>query len=80
MNHLCAPDDLESKTMEIAQTIVSLCTHCVLQNRLFAPLDNGISDGVEIEAIAFANPFDTEDKEIGVQAFLNRSEPEWKHR
>ena len=43
-------------------------------------LDNGLTDGVKIEAVAFANLFDTEDKEIGVQAFLNRSTPEWKHR
>ena len=82
VNHLCAPDDLESKTMEIAQTIASKSMHTlrVAKQTIRASLDNGISDGVEIEAIAFANLFDTEDKEIGVQAFLNRSEPEWKHR
>ena len=82
VNHLCTPDDLESKTMEIAQTIASKSMHTlrVAKQTIRASLDNGISDGVEIEAIAFANLFDTEDKEIGVQAFLNRSEPEWKHR
>ena len=82
VNHLCAPDDLESKTMEIAQTIASKSMHTlrVAKQTIRASLDNGINDGVEIEAIAFANLFDTEDKEIGVQAFLNRSEPEWKHR
>ena len=82
VNHLCTPDDLESKTMEIAQTIASKSMHTlrVAKQTIRASLDNGITDGVEIEAIAFANLFDTEDKEIGVQAFLNRSEPEWKHR
>ena len=82
VNHLCSPDDLESKTMEIAQTIASKSMHTlrVAKQTIRASLDNGITDGVEIEAIAFANLFDTEDKEIGVQAFLNRSEPEWKHR
>tara|TARA_B100001564_G_C20666523_1_gene684065 strand:+ start:2558 stop:3382 length:825 start_codon:yes stop_codon:yes gene_type:complete len=82
VNHLCAPEDLESKTMEIAQTIASKSMHTlrVAKQTIRASLDNGITDGVEIEAIAFANLFDTEDKEIGVQAFLNRSEPEWKHR
>ena len=82
VNHLCAPDDLESKTMEIAQTIASKSMHTlrVAKQTIRASLDNGITDGVEIEAVAFANLFDTEDKEIGVQAFLNRSEPEWKHR
>ena len=82
VNHLCTPDDLESKTMEIAQTIASKSMHTlrVAKQTIRASLDNGITDGVEIEAIAFANLFDTEDKEIGVQAFLKRSEPEWKHR
>ena len=82
VNHLCTPDDLESKTMDIAQTIASKSMHTlrVAKQTIRASLDNGITDGVEIEAIAFANLFDTEDKEIGVQAFLNRSEPEWKHR
>ena len=82
VNHLCTPDDLEGKTMEIAQTIASKSMHTlrVAKQTIRASLDNGITDGVEIEAIAFANLFDTEDKEIGVQAFLNRSEPEWKHR
>ena len=82
VNHLCTPDDLESKTMEIAQTIASKSMHTlrVAKQTIRASLDNGITDGVEIEAVAFANLFDTEDKEIGVQAFLNRSDPEWKHR
>jgi hypothetical protein len=39
-----------------------------------------LTEGVRIEALAFANLFDTEDKEIGVQAFLNRDTPQWKHR
>jgi len=82
VNHLCAPEDLESKTMEIAQTIASKSMHTlrVAKQAIRASLDNGITDGVEFEAIVFAKLFDTEDQEIGVQAFLNRSEPEWKHR
>ena len=81
-NHLCEPEDLENKTMQIAQTIASKSANTmkVAKKTIRAALDNGITEGVEIEAIAFADLFDTEDQEIGVQAFLNRSEPEWKHR
>jgi len=43
-------------------------------------LDEGLTQGVATEAKAFANLFDTEDKEIGVKAFLNRESAEWKHR
>ena len=81
-NHLCEPELLEEKTMDIAQTIASKSMHTlgVAKQTIRAALDNGISKGVAIEAKAFANLFDTEDKEIGVQAFLNRSNPEWKHK
>jgi enoyl-CoA hydratase/carnithine racemase len=52
----------------------------VAKKTIRAALDNGLTEGVRIEALAFANLFDTEDKEIGVQAFLNRDTPQWKHR
>ena len=81
-NHLCEPEDLEAKAMELAETIASksMNTMKVAKKTIRAALDNGITDGVEIEAVAFASLFDTEDQEIGVQAFLTRTEPEWKHR
>ena len=81
-NHLCEPEDLEGKAMELAETIASksMNTMKVAKKTIRAALDNGITDGVEIEAVAFASLFDTEDQEIGVQAFLTRTEPEWKHR
>ena len=76
------PENLEEKTMEIAQTIASKSMHTlrIAKQTIRASLDNGITEGVEIEAIAFANLFDTEDKEIGVQSFLNRSDPKWVHK
>jgi enoyl-CoA hydratase len=52
----------------------------VAKKTIRAALDNGLTEGVKIEALAFANLFDTEDKEIGVNAFLNRSEPKWVHK
>jgi len=39
-----------------------------------------LTEGVAIEAEAFASLFDSEDKEIGVNAFLNRETPQWKHK
>ncbi len=44
-----------------------------------AALDAGLTEGVAIEAEAFASLFDSKDKEIGVDAFLNRTSPEWMH-
>ena len=82
VNHLCEPEELEKKTMEIAQTIAGKSMHTlrVAKRTIRASLDNGLTKGVEMEAVEFANLFDTEDQEIGVQAFLNRTNAEWKHR
>ncbi len=81
-NHVHSSDELEGKTMEIAQTIAtkSMNTLRVAKKTIRAALDNGMTEGVKIEADAFASLFDTEDQEIGVQAFINREEPVWKHR
>jgi enoyl-CoA hydratase len=40
-------------------------------------LDNSISDGILLEHNMFVDLFDTKDKEIGVNAFMERSKPEW---
>lgn len=81
-NQLCSSEELEDTTMILAQTIASKSMHTlrVAKRTIRAALDNSITEGVAIEAEAFANLFDTEDMEIGVQAFLNRETPEWKHR
>ncbi|MFL2961824.1 MAG: enoyl-CoA hydratase/isomerase family protein [Candidatus Poseidoniaceae archaeon] len=81
-NQLCTPEELLETTMTLAQTIAGKSMHTlrVAKKTIRAALDNGLTEGVKIEALAFANLFDTEDKEIGVQAFLNRSEPKWVHK
>jgi enoyl-CoA hydratase len=81
-NQLCTPEELLDTTMSLAQTIAGKSMHTlrVAKKTIRAALDNGLTEGVRIEALAFANLFDTEDKEIGVQAFLNRDTPQWKHR
>jgi enoyl-CoA hydratase/carnithine racemase len=82
VNHVVNPDLLEEKTMAIAQSIASKSMHAlkVAKNTIRQSLENPLSVGVAFEAEEFASLFDSEDKEIGVQAFLNRSVPEWKHR
>ena len=82
VNHVVAPEALEPTVMEMARRIGSKSSHAlrVGKTTVRAALDEGLTDGVEIEAVAFAELFDSEDKEIGVQAFMNRETPEWKHR
>ena len=81
-NHVVSPDELEEKTFEIAQSIASKSSHTlkVAKRAIRAALDHGITKGVQIERDEFVMLFDTEDKEIGVQAFMARETPKWKHR
>ena len=82
VNHVVSPDDLFEFTLSMAKLISSKSssTLAVAKSTIRAALEVGLEEGIAIEADAFAGLFDTEDKEIGVQAFLNRETPEWKHR
>ena len=82
VNHVVAPEELEATVMALARRIGSKSSHAlrVGKQTVRAALDEGLTDGVAIEAEAFAMLFDSEDKEIGVQAFMNREQAAWKHR
>ena len=81
-NHVVAPEELESTVMAMARRIASKSSLALRVGKatVRAALDEGLTDGVELEAIAFADLFDSEDKEIGVQAFMNRETAVWNHR
>ena len=82
VNQIHSPEDLESKTMEMAQNIASKSMHTlrIAKSTIRAALDNGFTKVVEIEAEVFADLFNSEDQNFGVQAFIDRTNPEWKHR
>ena len=82
VNHVVAPDELQETTFAMARRIGSKSSHAlrVGKQTVRSALDEGLTEGVETEAIAFAGLFDSEDKEIGVHAFINREQPAWKHR
>lgn len=82
VNHLCEPEELEGETLALARVIGSRSPHTlqVAKKAVRAALEKPMREGVEDEAVAFAGLFDTEDKEIGVNAFLSRTNPEWVGR
>jgi len=82
VNHVVEPDQLVETTFNLARAIGSKSTHALKVGKQMVrqALDHGLTHGVALEAEAFALLFDSEDKEIGVQAFLNRTEPQWKHK
>lgn len=82
VNHVCSPEDLRAFTLKMAQTIGSKSSNTLRVGKatIRAALDAGLTEGVAIEAEAFARLFDSRDKEVGVNAFLNRTTPEWEHK
>jgi len=82
VNHVISPDELYEFTINMAKLISSKSssTMAVAKTVIRAALEVGLEEGIAIEADYFAKIFDTEDQEIGVQAFINRETPKWKHR
>ena len=80
VNHIVEPDDLMNKGMEIANNLSSksALTIQVAKQAVRAALDNPIADGILLEHNMFVDLFDTKDKEIGVNAFMERRKAEWK--
>ena len=82
VNHVVEPDQLYDFTMNIAKIIGSKSTHTlkVAKKTIRTALSTGLEEGVAIEAEAFASLFDSEDKEIGVSAFIGRHQAKWQHK
>jgi enoyl-CoA hydratase len=80
VNEVVEPDELENYAMKMAENIArkSPYTIKVAKRAVRAALDLGMSEGILAERSEFVALFDTEDKEIGVQAFLERKAAEWK--
>ena len=78
-NNVLPPEQLEEVTMTLARNLASKSPHTirVAKRAVRAALERPLSEGVRFERDEFCALFDTEDKEIGVQAFLDRSDPEW---
>tara|TARA_B100000676_G_scaffold47995_1_gene46873 strand:+ start:3641 stop:4477 length:837 start_codon:yes stop_codon:yes gene_type:complete len=82
VNKVVEPEDLEEEAMKMAEIIArkSPYTVRVAKRAVRAALDLPFTEGVLAERSEFVALFDTEDKEIGVQAFLERDEAEWVGR
>ena len=78
-NDVVEPEEIEARTMKMAENITkkSPYTIKVAKRAVRAALDLPLTEGILAERSEFVALFDTEDKEIGVQAFLNREDAEW---
>jgi enoyl-CoA hydratase len=82
VNKVVEPEELEVETFALAENIArkSPYTVRVAKRAVRAALDLPFTEGVLTERSEFVALFDTEDKEIGVSAFLKREDAEWVGR
>ena len=82
VNKVVEPEELEVETFALAENIArkSPYTIRVAKRAVRAALDLPFTEGVLTERSEFVALFDTEDKEIGVSAFLKREDAEWVGR
>jgi enoyl-CoA hydratase len=82
VNHVYSTDELEAKTMELAEKIAEKAPIALQLSKeavKFASRSN-LDEGLRREVDLFAICFSTEDKQEGVSAFLEKRIPEFKGR
>jgi enoyl-CoA hydratase len=80
VNHVFPADQLEAKTMEIANRIAakSPIALSLAKEAVQLASRSNLDEGLRREVDLFALCFSTEDKDEGVSAFLEKRKPVWK--
>ena len=82
VNHVVAPEELEAKTMELANKMAEMSPVALAMAK--TSVKNAarlnLREGVDAEVDLFALCFSSEDKEEGVRAFIEKRKPEFKGR
>jgi enoyl-CoA hydratase len=82
VNHVVPADQLEAKTMEIANRIAAKgpIALTLAKEAVKVASRSSLDEGLRREVDLFALCFSTEDKDEGVKAFLEKRKPEFKGR
>jgi len=80
VNHVYAPEELEQKTVELANKIADMSPVALAMAK--ASVKNAarltLRDGLDAEIDLFALCFSSEDKEEGVRAFIEKRKPDFQ--
>ncbi|MBY7143218.1 enoyl-CoA hydratase [Virgibacillus sp. NKC19-3] len=80
VNHVVTDEELDSKTSKLAEKIVAkskLTINSVMCLIPYAKTEQ-FSEGVQAEAEAFSEIFDSEDAKEGIQAFIDKRKPRFQ--
>ncbi len=80
INHLYSVDSYLDQTIKLAQSIAERAPLAVIAAKEMINLsfENPLSQGLEKERSKFYQLFSTDDQKEGMQAFLEKRDPEWK--
>ena len=74
--------DLMPAAMKLADHIATLSLPIVklAKQSVLASFDSTLTTGMQIERNLFQSTFALEDQKIGMQAFIDKKAPQWKHQ
>ncbi|MEN1967417.1 enoyl-CoA hydratase/isomerase family protein [Lentibacillus sp. N15] len=75
-----APDELEEKTTAFAERLAEGAVQAMgLAKRAINAAEKPIKEGLEVEASAFSDTFQTEEPGVGLAAFFQKEKPQFIH-
>ena len=82
VNRVCAPESYLDEAIQIAQKVASKSRVAVqlTKDAINKAYEATLQEGLEFEKKNFFLSFGTEDKQEGMAAFVEKRQPDWKHR
>jgi len=82
VSRIVAADDLLEDALKTAKNIAALSKPSVMMaksavNRAY---ETTLTEGIRFERIIFQSLFSTDDKDEGMNAFIEKRKPNWNHR
>ena len=82
VNRVFAPEEYFNEAVKLAQKVANMSQVAVALTKqaINKAYEGTLAEGLEFEQRNFLLAFGTEDKAEGMQAFIEKRKPDWKHR